>query len=166
MRVFIIAALTVDGFIARHGTHLADWTGPEDKKLFVKLTKEAGTIVMGSRTFATIGCALPGRRNIVYTKRANELAIDNIETTAEDPVSLVARLKQEGAHALAICGGTSIYDLFIQSGVVDELYLTVAPHLFGKGMPLFNSTLDVNLELRGSEILGSNTILLHYSISK
>lgn len=166
MKVFIIAALTVDGFIARHSTHLADWTGPEDKKLFIRLTKEAGTIVMGSRTFATIGRALPGRRNIVYTKRSDEFDIENIETTSEDPVQLVTRLKKEGSSAVAVCGGTSIYDLFMQSGVVDELYLTIAPHLFGKGMPLLNTTLDINLKLLDTEVLGSNTIMLHYSVSK
>jgi dihydrofolate reductase len=51
MKVFLIAAVTADGFIGRDASHLADWTSPEDKKLFRKLTTEAGVVVMGSKTF-------------------------------------------------------------------------------------------------------------------
>jgi dihydrofolate reductase len=63
MKVFVIAALSADGFIAQAEDHVADWTGTEDKKLFVQLTKEAGIMVMGSKTLATIGRALPGRHH-------------------------------------------------------------------------------------------------------
>ncbi len=59
MKVSLLAAITADGFIGRDATHLADWTGKEDKKMFIELTKEAGTIVMGSRTFATIAGHYP-----------------------------------------------------------------------------------------------------------
>ena len=111
MNVFIIAAITVDGFIGRDANHLADWTSPEDKKLFVKLTKQAGIIVMGSRTFATIGRALPGRRTIVYTSHPESITAEGVEATSEAPADLLARLEREGATGVAICGGASIYRL-------------------------------------------------------
>jgi dihydrofolate reductase len=164
MKVFIIAALTADGFIGRHGLHTADWTGGADKKLFVRLTKEAGVIVMGSRTFATIGRALPGRRNIVYTSKPESIAAENIEPTSEAPADLVKRLEAEGAAGLAICGGASVYDLFMRAGVVTELYLTIAPRLFGQGVPLFNGPLDSYLHLAETQQLDADTILLHYTV--
>src|SRR5262245_4335105 len=131
MKVFMIAAITADGFIGRSSGHSADWTGGADKKLFVGLTKEAGVMVMGSRTFATIGRALPGRRNIVYTSQPDKIQAGGVETTSEAPAELIKRLEGEGAAGLAVCGGATIYDLFIRAGVVDELYLTVVPVLFG-----------------------------------
>jgi len=164
MNVFIIAAVTADGFIARSGTHEADWTGGEDKKVFVKLTKQAGTIVMGSRTFATIGRALPDRRNIVYTSKPDSITADGIETTNESPVELIDRLSKEGVSTLAVCGGSAIYDLFMRAGVVDEIYLTIVPKLFGAGMPLFAGSLDCDLELIDTETLGKDTLLLHYRV--
>lgn len=164
MKVFIIAATTADGFIGRDSGHTADWTGAEDKRVFVRLTKEAGVMVMGSRTFATIGRALPGRRNIVYTSRPNDIKAKDIETTNETPTVLLRRLKNEGAKAVAICGGTSIYDLFMREGLVDEVYLTVVPKLFGKGVSLFASVLDIDLLLQEVTKLGDGSLLLHYTV--
>lgn len=166
MKVFIIAAVTADGFIGRDAGHTADWTGSEDKKVFVRLTKEAGTMIMGSRTFDTIGRALPGRRNIVYTSRAEKYAdVADIETTNEAPADLLKRLEGEGAESVAICGGTSIYDLFMSSGLVTELYLTVIPTVFGTGVRLFTSSLTSNLQLLENTSLGDGAILLHYAVA-
>lgn len=166
MKTFIIAAITADGFIGRDSGHTADWTGDEDKKVFVRLTKEAGTMIMGSRTFATIGRALPGRRTIVYTSKPEAIHAENIETTNEDPTVLLSRLEQEGTHAVAICGGASIYNLFMQAGVVDELYLTVSPLLFGQGLPLFTESLNSPLQLLDSTPLADGAVLLHYATVK
>jgi dihydrofolate reductase len=162
MKTVLIAAVTADGFIGRSAEHLADWTGKADKKLFVEVTKQAGAMVMGSRTFATIGRALPGRRTIVYTSRPESITAEGVETTSEPPAELVARLEREGASGLAICGGASIYGQFMAAGVVDELYLTIAPLVFGMGIPLFNEKLEISLQLLDFKQLDDDTILLHY----
>ena len=166
MNVFIIAALSADGFIARNTTELADWTSNEDKKLFVRLTKAAGIMIMGATTFHTIGRALPDRHTIVYTKHPESITISEVETTSEDPRILIERLAAQGAKAVAICGGSSIYSLFMESGLVDELYLTIEPTLFGSGIPLFTSPLTSNLRLLSSENLSENVLLLHYAVIK
>lgn len=162
MNVFIIAAVTVDGFIGLDSTHTADWTGTEDKKVFVRLTKAAGTIVMGSKTFATIGRALPGRRTIVITRHPEAITVPDVETTSEAPAELLKRLEQEGATAVAICGGASIYDIFLREGLVDELYITVVPQVFGSGLPLFTAWLPKTLTLLESSTLTDGCVLSHY----
>ena len=164
MKVFIIAAISADGYIARDATDLADWTSTEDKKIFVKLTKEAGVMVMGATTLATIGRALPGRRTIVYTTHPEDIKIDGVEPTAEDPKLLIQRLENEGATAVAICGGRSIYSLFMQAKLVDELYLTVEPTVFGNGISLFKEPLDAKLSLIEATNLNKDAVLLHYSV--
>lgn len=164
MKVFIIAAMTADGFIGRDATHLADWTSKEDKQLFVRLTKEAGVIVMGSSTFATIGRALPGRRMIVYTTKPDLIDAEGVEVTDKPPEKLIAQLEKEGAGGVAVCGGASIYDLFVRSGIINELYLTVEPKLFGVGVPLFANQLDTDLSLLETEKLNEHTVLLHYRV--
>nr|AIA16820.1 Dihydrofolate reductase [uncultured bacterium]AIA16926.1 Dihydrofolate reductase [uncultured bacterium] len=120
---------------------------------------------MGSKTFATIGRALPGRRTIVYTSRPEAITAEGAEATSEAPAALIARLKKEGAAGLAVCGGASIYAQFMAAGVVDELYLTVVSKLFGTGVPLFGQELDVSLDLLACERLDEQTILLHYRVS-
>jgi len=164
MKVVLIAAITADGFIGRTSDHLADWTGGADKKLFVGVTKEMGTMVMGSRTFATIGRALPGRKTIVMTTHPEGVTAGGVETSQEAPAELVARLSKEGANGLAVCGGASIYGQFMAAGVVDELYLTVAPKLFGTGVPLSGEELNCDLSLLDTKMLDEDTILLHYAV--
>src|SRR5436305_814051 len=116
MKVFIIAALSADGFISQHTEQLADWTSKDDKKLFIELTKRAGVIVMGNTTYKTIGRPLSGRKTIVYS-RSSMLGHD-IEVTQEEPMILLRRLEEAGYNEVAICGGKSIYDLFLAAGVV------------------------------------------------
>ena len=164
MKTVLIAAVTADGFIGRSAEHLADWTGKADKKLFVEVTKQAGVMVMGSRTFATIGRALPGRRMIVYTSRPESVTAEGVETTSEAPAELVERLEREGATGLAVCGGASIYGQFMAAGVVDELYLTIAPLVFGTGVPLFDQELEYKLRLLEAKTLDDDTMLLHYCV--
>ncbi len=164
MNVILIAAITADGFIGRTSGHAADWTSNEDKKLFVKVTKDAGCMVMGSRTFETIGRALPGRRNIVLTSRPQDYDTAGVEFTPESPHALVERLEGEGQKSLAVCGGAHVYHQFMQSGLVTELYLTVEPVLFGSGVKLFADELDVSLELISSEKLNDDVILLRYKV--
>lgn len=166
MKVFIIAATTADGFIGRSGGHTADWTGGEDKKVFVRLTKQAGTLVMGARTFATIGRALPGRRNIVLTSHPESITAEGVETTSESPTQLVERLSHEGVKALAVCGGAAVYDSFMRAGVVDEVYLTYVPIFFGQGLTLFAGELSTQLELLEDTRLADGSVLLHYKIGR
>lgn len=164
MKVFLIAALTADGFIGRDASHLSNWTSPEDKKRFISLTKAAGVMIMGARTFATIGRALPGRRTIVYTSHPDTITAEGVETTNEPPSALLARLKKEGVQGIAICGGASIYSLFMQANVVDELYLTIEPIVFGKGVPLFGTHLERQLALVETSQPNDHTVFLHYRV--
>ncbi len=168
MKVFIIAAITADGFIGKDSTHSADWTSKEDKQLFVRLTKEAGVMAMGSTTFRTIGRALPDRKTIIYTSKPSDFAdIDgDVETTNESPAELIKRLAKTGFASLAVCGGGQIYSLFLESGLVDELYLTVEPVIFGKGVPLFSKPSSVTLELLEQSMLNEQTVLLHYKVKQ
>jgi dihydrofolate reductase len=168
MRVFAIAAITVNGLIGQSPNQTSwDWTSPEDRKLLVSLTKEAGSVVLGSRTFDTFEHkrAFPGRRTIIYTRHPETITIPGIETTGETPMELVTRLEHEGLAGLAVLGGTSIYDQFLKSGVLQELYLTVEPVIFGSGVPLFG-TAAAKLRALDSRKLNDNTVLLHYAVEQ
>ncbi|GAC1386847.1 MAG: dihydrofolate reductase [Candidatus Saccharimonadales bacterium] len=166
MNVFIIAALTADGFIAEHSDHPADWTSREDKQLFVDLTKQAGVMVMGSRTFATIGRALPDRQTIVYTNHPESITVPGVQTTDLPPKQLLDQIQGTSANAVAICGGSSIYRQFLGADVVDELFLTIEPVLFGQGVTLVDQALEIKLSLMESRPLNQSTVLLHYKIIK
>jgi len=168
MNVFIIAAITADGFIGRDSAHYSvGWTSREDSKMYARKTKESGVMVMGSRTFATMGRALPGRKSVVYTSQPETLAgLENVEATSESPADLLRRLADEGYSSVAICGGSSIYRQFLSSGHVDEVYLTVEPVFFGKGLSLFDEAVDATLHLVETKQLSQDTVQLRYTVSQ
>src|SRR5581483_8253719 len=132
MKAFIIAAQSADGFIGLDANHRSlDWRSKADAKFFIERTKQAGIMVMGSATYHTFKFRRtpPGRRLIVMTSRPDVIEGEGIETTNEGPVALLDRLEHEGAQEIAISGGATIYKLFLDHNLVDEIYLTIEPIL-------------------------------------
>ena len=72
IKVILIAAISADGKIAeRTDQNSLDWTSKEDTRFFIERTKQAGALIMGRKTFESIGKPLPGRINLILTKDAN-----------------------------------------------------------------------------------------------
>jgi dihydrofolate reductase len=168
MSCFIIAALSADGFIAKDPTTPSTtWTSKEDKKRFVDISKRAGVCVMGLTTWQTFsGRPLKDRLNIVYSPAPIPGLPAGVETTAKSPADLLAELAGRGFKEVAICGGSTIYTMFMKSGLVERLYLTVEPVIFGDGVRLFKDPLDFKLKLEKSEKTEGGTMLLDYSVAK
>lgn len=166
MNVFIIAALSADGYIGLDENHLATtWTTKSDKRFFTRKTKEAGVVVMGRKTFETFNKPLKERRLIVVTRQPELVTVEGVEATSEQPAELLARLEREGATQVAIAGGASIYSLFMKSGLVNEFYTTIMPKMFGQGVTLFNNVVDKDLQLvEVKPLKDGNTVMLHYNI--
>lgn len=161
IKAFLIAAVTADGFIAKDTNHPAFWTSKEDKKRFVELTKRAGVVIMGSTTYATLPRPLKERVNIVYSKTKK---FDNAETTQKAPLELLQELESRGFKEVAICGGSKIYTMFMKAKVVDRIFLTIEPLMFGKGITLFNEDLQYHLNLISANQAENGALLLEYKV--
>ena len=166
MRLFIIAAITLDGFIARDEYHSSmSWTSKADKKRFVEITKKAGVVIVGSTTYKTFQRPLKDRLNIVYSRSEKFTSIsDQVEITTVDPKKLIDDLESRGFKEAAVCGGSQIYTTFMKAGIVDTIYITIEPTIFGTGIHLFTEKIPHNLKLISSEITPEGTILLEYKV--
>jgi len=170
MNVFLITAITADGFIARHKNDRSfDWTSKEDKDFYVQKIKKAKFIVIGSKTFSTFTRYPKGTTYAIYTRKPEKFVNpkpDIIKTipTKQPPKTLVKELKKQGAKQVAICGGASIYTMFLKSGIVNKLYLTIEPIIFGKGITLFNQSIEEKLKLIKIHRLSKKTIVLEYNL--
>jgi len=102
LKVSIIAALADNGVIGRDGA--LPWYLPDDLRRFKALTM-GHPILMGRRTFESIGKPLPGRRNLVLT-RGTRVYPDGIE-----PVASLATALARCADAAQLCviGGAEVY---------------------------------------------------------
>ena len=166
MKVIMVMAMTLDGKIARDSNHPANWTGKNDKEKFVSITKRAGVMIMGSTTFDTIGRALPGRKSIVMTRNKTRKSSKNLIFTDKAPNLILKELSDQGFEEVALIGGTVINSLFAKADLIDEIYITLVPALFGRGLSLFDCGLDTRLELLGSEVLSDHSLVLRYGVQK
>jgi dihydrofolate reductase len=167
MNVILLMAVTADGMIARDSSQIIDWTGKEDKKYFVHITRKSGVMIMGSKTFDMIGKALPGRKNIVMTRDKSRKSHDkDLIFTDKAPGVIIKELHAQGRETAVLIGGTIINTLFLKENLIDEIHVTIVPRFFGKGLPLFNKSFDTQLELINIEKLGQNHILLKYRVQK
>jgi len=112
MKVVIIAAVAENGVIGDAGT--IPWHISDDLKRFKRLTM-GHPIIMGRKTFASLGKPLPGRRNVVLTRGAPLLGVECF-------ASLDAALKACGEATVFIIGGAEIYRLALP--LADTLLLT------------------------------------------
>lgn len=167
MRVLLLAAITVDGKIARTPHELNDWSSREDKRLFARTSREAGVIIWGRRTYETLPAPLPGRLHVVLTTRPERAAPPNIEFTAEAPAGILASLGARGYTSAVLAGGAQTYRAFLDARLVDELWLTVEPLAFGAGISLFgDDPLDLRLTLLESQPLGEQAVHLRYQVAR
>lgn len=169
MTVTLIAAVSADGKIALEKDQVSlDWTSKEDTRFFVQKTKELGVVIMGRNTYETIGRPLKDRLNVIMTRdlagRESEPGV--LEWTSDSPVEIIESLAKRGYEKVALCGGASVYSVFLSQGLVDDLYLTLEPVLFGQGIPLGSGFERIDLELEDSVPLGEQSVLLHYRVKK
>jgi dihydrofolate reductase len=117
--VSIIVAAAENNVIGRQGQ--LPWHLPADLQHFKKLTL-GHPIVMGRRTFESIGRVLPGRTNIVVTGQAAWLAPDGVLIAHSLPEALALAAQQPGGEEVCIIGGGEIYREALPA--IDVVYLT------------------------------------------
>jgi len=99
------------------------WYLPEDLKYFKRVTM-GKPIIMGRKTFESIGKPLPGRTNIVITKNKNYSRDDIKVVTSLDEALKIAEAVAliDGQEEVMVIGGAGIYALCLPRA--DRLYYT------------------------------------------
>ncbi|MBT4308279.1 MAG: dihydrofolate reductase [Candidatus Marinimicrobia bacterium] len=130
MDVILIAAVTQDGYIARHSHERVTWS--KDLHLFKEQTS-GWPVIMGSNTFNCLQKELEGRDIIVVHRN-------------DDPDQILAKLNSKKCF---IAGGGKTNTRF--APYLTHLYLTPHPIIFGNGIRLFSDKVnEMNLFLEGT----------------
>jgi dihydrofolate reductase len=169
-KVILIAALSLDGRIAqRPDQSPLGWVSTEDRAWFREISQKIGVLVVGRKTFATIGRPLKGRRLIVFTSHPQDYPqkslLEGVEFTNLPPEKLLKQLGEEGVKKVLLAGGSELYSQFFKKRFVDEVWLTFEPAIFGRGIPFIDLKMPmVRLKLLEITKLNQETILLRYKI--
>ena len=115
MKISMIAAMAEDRVIGLDNK--MPWHLPGDLKFFKRVTL-GKPVIMGRKTYQSIGRPLPGRVNIVLT-RDKDLQIEGVSCvqTVQQALDLV-----QGAAEVMVIGGATIYQQFLERAT--RLYLT------------------------------------------
>ncbi len=100
----LVAALDEAGVIGARGG--LPWRLPDDQRHFKALTL-GHCLVMGRRTFDSIGRALPGRTNLVLTRRPGAHFEGAIAVA--DLAQAIAETARRGESLLFVAGGAAVY---------------------------------------------------------
>ncbi len=159
---------SINGIIARNENDNINWGSKHDKELFKNITKKAGVVIFGRKTFSNIGKPLPGRYNIVMTRNPDKYKSINGRLLYTDmkPNDLLLYLKTKKYQHVIIGGGRSIYTLFLDYKLVNDLYITFEPILLTEGIKMTHKlSNDIELEKINIENLTENSLVIHYKIT-
>lgn len=135
--ISLILAMADNGTIGHHNA--LPWHLPNDLKFFKNSTL-GKPIVMGRKTYESIGRPLPGRDNIIisHTLSQHEIPGCKVFNSLQDAI---ADINAQGDHSeIMIMGGAQIYQAALP--LMDRLYLThVHAEVLGDTkMPAFDFT--------------------------
>lgn len=124
MRVSIVVATDLDGVIGRENR--LPWHLPADLQRFKAVTM-GKPMIMGRKTWDSIGRALPGRRSIVLTRQPGFKAPGaEVARSVDDALALAGP-----AEEVMVIGGAEVYRLFLPRA--SRLYWTeVQAHVEGE----------------------------------
>lgn len=117
MIISLVVAAATNNAIGKDGT--MPWHLPNDMKHFKNVTWGM-PVIMGRKTFESLGKALPGRKNIVITRQVDWNAASTVPVKSIDDALFVA--KETDAKEVMVIGGGEIYRALFDKA--KRIYLT------------------------------------------
>jgi len=166
--------ISLDGFLARPDGSV-DWLKPFEggEHGFTAFFQSVDTLVVGRKTYEFVltmsgpgqPWAYQGKRCIVMTHRPVE-GHHGERAFSGTPSQLLAQLEAEGARHIYVDGGV-VLRAFIESGLLDELTVTIVPLLISEGLPLFGGVrVESPLALEHVQSYSGGMVQLRYRLPK
>ena len=166
-----VAVMTIDGKIAKNSHHNVNWSSAEDKAFLRQQIAKHDAIIVGRNTFEVAKKALTKkeyatRNYIVLTRSAKTFKKQSRQVLYLNPqkIDLKKTIEKLGYKKVCILGGTQTYSLMLRKNLLDEIFLTVEPLVFGTGLTFFEGNLPAaKFKLISIKKLNhQGAILLHY----
>ena len=172
----MVVATTLNGKITQGDKSGSSWTSKEDSEFLSKIEKQNNLIIMGSKTFEIsydlLHLPTSDKLHVIVTRNKAKYADYQkegcFEFTDKNPQDIIDNLVMRGYKKGLLLGGSEIYTLFISNNLVDNLYITIEPEIFGSGKSILeNLPLNVHLKLKEMQKINTQgTILLKYKVNK
>lgn len=165
-RYVAFVAASVDGRISLLSKTPPDWASKEDWKFFQKSLKRFDAVVVGRNTYHAAADRLRQRNTFVLSSRLAAIKRRGTVTFVNPDSVNLGQLFQE-YKTVAVLGGGAVYRFMLERGLLDEIFVTIEPLIFGRGKEMFvGGTQTARLHLVSVKRLNrKGTLLLHYQIN-
>ncbi|MEX0794939.1 MAG: dihydrofolate reductase [Pirellulaceae bacterium] len=119
MKVSLVVAMSENRVIGRNGD--MPWRLSSDLKRFKQLTM-GHAIVMGRKTYESIGRLLPGRTTIILSRQAGYQVEGAVVVADLEQAKVTASSAHPGTHEMFVIGGGQVYEMALPTATT--LYLT------------------------------------------
>ncbi len=123
--ISFIVAMDKNNVIGIKNDNTMPWHLPKDLRYFKERTT-GHTIIMGRKTFESLGRVLPNRKHVVLTR--NDLTLPEEVDIVHDMSEVVQLAKEQPDNELFIIGGGTIFEQFLD--YADKLYVTIIDEIF------------------------------------
>lgn len=171
--VVLFIATSLDGYIATKDESL-EWlfnVEGEGDNGYSAFYQTVDTVLMGNNTYdwmiRNVTGEFPYKNKDCYVFSRSSIE-DNeyVEFINADIVHFISELKSKEGEDIWLVGGGELLHFFLEKGLVDEIILTVAPTIIGKGIPLFKEgEYQLDLKLKGTRKF-NQFVELHYDVKK
>jgi dihydrofolate reductase len=140
-RVRYQVAMSLDGYIAGPRGE-ADWIVMDPEIDFGAIARQFDTLLMGRKTFASIGGGgggggpFAGMKIVVASRTLQPADYPKVTVIGEDLEQAVGALKRNPGKDIWLFGGGDLFRNLLALGLVDTIEVAVIPVVLGQGIPL------------------------------
>ena len=166
-KVVLYIAMSLDGYIAKPDGSV-DWLfdveGDGGDNGYAEFYKTIGTCVMGRLTYDEVlklSDDFPYANVPCYVlSRSEQPSAPHVTFTDEALDTLIPELKRTSEGDVWLVGGGQLVAAFLESSLIEELYIAVIPKVLGEGIPLFpEGTVPSTFQLTDVQKLGQMVML-------
>ena len=165
-RFVAFVATSVDGRISLATRTLPDWISKEDERFFQNSLSRVDAVIVGRNTYRAAAARLRARTTFVFSNHLKTVqrrgTVTFVNPAHIDFTELFRQYK-----TVAVLGGGAVYHALLERNLLDEIYITIEPLIFGRGNAMFIGCVRTKrLRLLSVRRLNrTGTLLLHYKIN-
>lgn len=166
-RYIAFVAASIDGRISLAQTVPPRWTSKEDWQFLQQSLAHADAVVVGRNTYRAAAERLRKRTTFVLSNRLTTVKRRGTVTFV-NPGNVDLSVLLQKYRIVAVLGGGMVYRFMLENRLLDEIFVTIEPLVFGRGKEMFvGGTQTTHMRLLSARQLNrAGTMLLHYRINR
>jgi dihydrofolate reductase len=132
---------SIDGRISENSKSGTSWASKEDWKHFQKSLSKMDAVLTGHNTYKVAETSLKRRNTIVLTSKVTAPKFSgSVIFFNPEKHNLKKFLQSKNYKHMGVIGGSQVYDFCLKNKMLDEIFVTVEPYIFTKGVPMFSGS--------------------------